>query len=74
MNRKIAVVATIRQRSDVDEDAERRTYWATQSPTAKLAEVESLRRNAMIDGLQWEPMVRVAHLRRRGEPAVQRPR
>jgi hypothetical protein len=38
--------------------------WATQSPTAKLAKVEQ--RNAMVAGLQSEPIVR-----RRSGPAVQ---
>jgi len=51
--------------------AERRAYWASQSPAERFAEVESLRRLWIeITGDPDLPMVRVGHRRRLGEPAI----
>ena len=60
---------------ELDEAAERRAYWKTQSPEARVAEVESLRRLWIeITGDPDVPMVRVVHRRRFGEPAIKPPR
>jgi hypothetical protein len=59
----------------LDEVAERRAYWRTQSPEARFAEVESLRRLwTEVTGDPDVPMVRVVHRRRFGEPAIKPPR
>jgi hypothetical protein len=60
---------------ELDEAAERHAYWKTQSPEARVAEVESLRRLWIeITGDPDVPMVRVVHRRRFGEPGVKPPR
>jgi len=76
MTHKRAIPLIVRKvrRADLDEVAERRAYWATQSPDARLAEVESLRRLWIeITGDPDLPIARVVHRRRLGEPAIQRP-
>lgn len=42
--RAIAAVVRKRRLDDVDEDAERRAYWATRTIEERLAEVEQIRR------------------------------
>jgi len=72
---KIARVVRKVRRDALDEDAERRTYWRSRTPEERVAEVESLRRLwPEITGDPDQPMVRVVHRRRLGEPAIQRPR
>jgi hypothetical protein len=64
------VVRRVR-RSELDEAAERRAYWASQTPAARVAEVESLRRLWIeITGDPDLPMARVVHRRRLGELAI----
>ena len=59
----------------LDEVAERHAYWQTQSPEARFAEVESLRRLwTEVTGDPDVPMARVVHRRRFGEPAIKPPR
>ena len=68
------VVRRVR-RDQLDEHAERRAYWAAQSPEARIAEVESLRRLWIeITGDPDAPIARVVHRRRLGEPAIKPPR
>ena len=72
--RAISLVVRKVRLADLDEQAERRAYWQTQSPAARLAEVESLRRLWIeVTGDPDVPIVRVVHRRRLGEPAVKRP-
>jgi hypothetical protein len=72
--RKIAAVVRKRKLGEVDEHAERRAYWLTQSIAARIAEVEALRRMWIErTGDPDQPMERVVHIRRLGEPAIQRP-
>ena len=70
MKRTLAIVATVRKRRDVDEDAERRTYWATRTAAERLAEVSSLRALRLLERFQAGTVERVFHRRRRGEPAI----
>jgi hypothetical protein len=73
--RAIAPVVRKVRLAELDEAAERRAYWKTQSPEARVAEVESLRRLWIeITGDPDVPMVRVVHRRRLGEPAIKPPR
>ena len=59
------------RRDQLDEQAEGRAYWQAQTPEARIAEVESLRRLWIeITGDPDIPMVRVVHRRRLGEPAI----
>jgi hypothetical protein len=70
----LPVVRKVR-REDLDEQAERRTYWQQQPPAARIVEVELLRRLWIeITGDPDLPMVRVVHRRRLGEPAIKSPR
>ena len=72
--RAIAPVVRKVRLGDLDEVAERRAYWATQTPEARVAEVEALRRLWIeITGDPDLPIVRVVHKRRLGEPAVKPP-
>lgn len=74
MKRSIAPVVRRSRLAAVDERAERRAYWATQSMAARLAEVESLRRLWVeLTGDPDLPIRRVAFRRRLGEPAIQDP-
>lgn len=58
----------------LDEDAERLSYWKTRTPAERIAEVESLRRLWIeITGDPDQPMELVVHRRRLGDPAIQRP-
>ena len=73
--RIIAPVVRRVRRSELDEQAERRAYWAAQTPAARIAEVESLRRLWVeITGDPDLPIARVVHRRRLGEPAILPPR
>ncbi len=64
-DRAIAPVVRIARLSSVDERAERRAYWATQSPEARIREVESLRRMWIeITGDPDLPIERVVQKRR----------
>jgi hypothetical protein len=72
--RAIPLVFRKVRRDELDEVAERRAYWASQPPEARIAEVESLRRLWIeITGDPDLPMVRVVHRRRLGEPAIKPP-
>lgn len=69
--RAIAPVVRKVRRDELDEQAEGRRYWAAQSPAARFAEVESLRRLWIeVTGDPDLPIVRVIHRRRLGEPAI----
>ena len=73
--RAISPVIRKVRRDQLDEQAERRAYWATRSPEERIAEVESLRRLWIeITGDPDRPIARVVHRRRLGEPAIQPPR
>jgi len=73
--RAISPVVRKVRRDEFDEQAERRTYWESQPPAARIAEVESLRRLWIeITGDPDLPIVRVVHRRRLGEPAIKPPR
>ena len=75
IRRSIMPVVRKVRRDELDEQAERRAYWEGQPPAARLAEVESLRRLWIeITGDPDLPIVRVAHRRRPGEPAIKPPR
>jgi hypothetical protein len=72
--REIARVVRIAKLGEVDERAERRAYWVGRSIEERIREVESLRRMwTEITGDPDEPIVRVIHKRRLGEPAPPRP-
>ena len=73
MKREIEMVIAVRKRQDVDEAAERAAYWATRSPSERLDEVESLRAMALKSGIEIGNVERVASVRRRGAPPVERP-
>jgi hypothetical protein len=74
MPRAIAPVARKVRREELDEQAEGLAYWNAQTPEARIAEVESLRRLWIeITGDPDLPMVRVVHRRRLGEPAIEAP-
>jgi hypothetical protein len=69
--RAIAPVVRKVRRDELDEDAERIAYWRSRSAAKRIAEVESLRRLWIeLTGDPDQPMVRVVHRRRLGEPAV----
>jgi hypothetical protein len=77
MTKQRAIPPVVRKvrRDELDEVAERRAYWQTQPPEARVAEVESLRRLWIeITGDPDVPMVRIVHRRRFGEPAIKPPR
>jgi hypothetical protein len=58
----------------LDEDADRLAYWKTRTPAERISEVESLRRLWIeVTDDPDLPMELVAHRRRLGEPAIQRP-
>ena len=72
--RAIPLVVRKVRRDQLDEVAERRVYWASQSPEACVAEVESLRRLWIeITGDPDLPIALVIHRRRLGEPAIKPP-
>jgi hypothetical protein len=59
---------------ELDEQTERRAYWAAQPPADRIAEVESLRRLWIeITGDPDLPIVRVVNRHRLGDPAIQPP-
>ena len=71
---KRAMVMVARKLRFAEVEAETRAFWASQSPAQRIIELESLRRMwPEITGDPDEPMVRVIHKRRRGEPAVKAP-
>jgi hypothetical protein len=73
--RAISPVVRKVRRDELDEQAERRAYWGSRSPAARIGEVESLRRLWIeITGDPDLPIVRVVHRRRLGEPAIEPPR
>jgi hypothetical protein len=73
--RTIPLIARKVRRDELDEVAERRAYWASQPPEARIADVELLRQLWIeITGDPDLPMVRVVHRRRLGEPAIKPPR
>lgn len=73
--RAISPVVRKVRRDELDEQAERRAYWASRSPADRIGEVESLRRLWIeITGDPDLPIVRVVHRRRLGEPAIEPPR
>ena len=62
------------RRSELDAQAERRAYWASRTPAARIAEIESLRRPRIdVTGDPDPPILRVVHRRRSGEPVVEPP-
>ncbi len=73
--RAIACVVRKGRLGEIDEDAERRSYWATRSVELRIAEVESLRRVWIgLTGDPDLPIVRAVHRRKLGESGVVRPR
>lgn len=73
--RAIAPVVRIARLGEIDERAEALAYWAQQPIEARIAEVEELRRLWIeMTGDPDQPMERVVHKRRLGEPAVEKPR
>lgn len=76
MNRReLAPVVRIVRLRDLDKRAERRAYWMQQPIEARIAEVEVLRRMCIeITGDPDQPMERVVHKRRLGEPSPPKPR
>jgi hypothetical protein len=74
VSRSIAPVVRKVRREELDEQAEGLAYWNTQTPEARIAEVESLRRLWIeVTGDPDLPIVRVIHRRRLGEPAIHAP-
>ena len=74
-SRVLAPVVRINRLGEIDERAERRAYWATRSIEERIAEVESLRRMwPELTGNADQPIARVVHKRRLGEPAPAAPR
>ena len=74
MTRAMAIVARKGRLGEIDEDGDRRRYWATQDPAARIAEVESLRRVWIgLTGDPDLPIVRVIHRRGLRDPAVPPP-
>jgi len=72
--RQIALVVRRIRLDQLDEHAESLAFWAAKSPEEKLVELESIRRMwPEITGDPDEPLVRVVHRRKLGEPAVPRP-
>lgn len=70
VKREIAPVIRKSRLGEIDEQAERRAYWATQPMEARIAEVEVLRRMWIeLTGDPDQPMQLVVHKRRLGEPA-----
>jgi hypothetical protein len=70
VKRKIAPVIRKSRLGEIDEQAERRAYWAAQPMEARIAEVEVLRRMWIeLTGDPDQPMQLVVHKRRLGEPA-----
>lgn len=63
MTRTIAKVARVRHRTKVDEDAERKIYWATRSPQERFLAVEELRGVSV-------PLIRVLNLRTLGSAPI----
>lgn len=64
MTRSIAHVARVSKLGDVDERAERRAYWRTQTLEARILEVESLRRMwTEVTGDPDQPIARVVSKR-----------
>lgn len=59
MTRTIAKVARVRHRRNVDEDAERKIYWASRSPQERFLAVEELRAVSV-------PLIRAINLRALG--------
>jgi len=75
IRREIPLVVRKVRRDELDEDAERLSYWRGRTIADRIAEVESLRRLWIeITGDPDVPMVRAVHRRRLGDPAVQPPR
>jgi hypothetical protein len=75
VRRAIPPVVRKVRRDELDEQAERRVYWQGRSAAERIAEVESLRRLWIeITGDPDQPIARVIHKRRLGEPAVRPPR
>lgn len=69
-SRSIAKVVRIVRLAELDERAERRAYWASRTVAERIAEVESLRRLwPGLTGNPDEPIARVVHKRRLGDPA-----
>lgn len=73
MTARRAILPVIRKvrRDQLDEQTERLSYWQGRSAAERIAEVESLRRLWIeITGDPDQPIVRVIHKRRLGEPAI----
>jgi hypothetical protein len=72
--RQIALVVRKIRMGQLDEHAESLAFWAGKSPEEKLTEAESLRQMwPELTGDANEPLVRVLHRRRLGDPPVRRP-
>ncbi|HWO26057.1 MAG TPA: hypothetical protein VNO30_45335 [Kofleriaceae bacterium] len=70
VKREIAPVLRQSRLGEIDEEAERRAYWAVQPMEARIAEVEVLRRMWIeLTGDPDQPMQLVVHKRRLGDPA-----
>jgi hypothetical protein len=68
--RTIAPVIRVARLNQVDEQAERRAYWAQRTVEERVHEVESLRRMwPELTGDPDAPIARVVHRRRLGQPA-----
>lgn len=65
MTRTIAKVVRVRHRMTVDEDAERKVYWASRSPQERFLAVEELRDVSV-------PLIRAINLRALGRPPIGR--
>ncbi|HEX2688791.1 MAG TPA: hypothetical protein VHN14_19345 [Kofleriaceae bacterium] len=72
--RAISPVVRKVRHDELDEQAERRTYWERQPPQARIAEVEALRRLWIEITGDPDLPIRVVHQRRLGEPAIKPPR
>lgn len=70
VKREIAPVVRKSRLGELDEQAERRAYWAAQPMEARIAEVEVLRRMWIeLTGDPDQPMQLAVHKRRLGERA-----
>ena len=66
MKRSIANVARVLRRQSLNEDAERRAYWASRTVSDRLLALEELRSVSV-------PLVRAVTVRRLGSPPVLEP-
>jgi hypothetical protein len=73
-SRALSPVVRVARLGEIDERAERRAHWASRPIAERIAEVESLRRLwPELTGDPDQPIARVVHKRRLGEPAPAKP-